>query len=300
MVVVVVVTIAGGCAGSKTPPKDDRQAAKEEQSNLEVGGSPVTEDPELIKESPSSRGWTSKSGRLLARGDFISLEDDQVRVRLSTGEMGRIALDKLSDGDQQYVRDQSATDGGERFEIESIVDRKEKSTADATHAAWISFFETTLGTQPRREGEAESTRMGRELITLTRIPLEDVDPQLAKVIRELIEVQESRIEKVRVHEAEIAECDESWRRKFAEAGNRVSGIASQAGNLDDAARAATALSFLGNAVLTQQRNAEVAAMNEKWAGVYASFDAKSKPLFQRLRTLAPVLEKRYGRKFLLP
>lgn len=41
-------------------------------------------------------------------------------------------------------------------------------------------------------------------------------------------------------------------------------------------------------------------MNEKWAGVYASFDAKSKPLFQRLGTLAPVLEKRYGRKFLLP
>lgn len=80
-----------------------------------------------------SRRWSSPTGTVLAEGSFLSFDDDKVRVRLSSGKIGRIALSKLSAEDQQYVQEQLARDGifgepGQGFEIEAD-DRGEREVA---------------------------------------------------------------------------------------------------------------------------------------------------------------------------
>ena len=77
-------------------------------------------------------------------------------------------------------------------------------------------------------------------------------------------------------------------------------VGSQAGSLQESQQAMAAVAILGGAQLTQERNAEVAAMNERWANVYAAYDKRSAPIFNAIYELRPTLEKKYQRRFVLP
>lgn len=173
-------------------------------------------------------------------------------------------------------------------------------TAEATVQAWTAFFGTMLETGPRREGELESARMARELIRISQIALANVDPALAKEISSLIDLQKERMEQCKKHEREIAACDQKWAVKFAEMEQVAGVVGAQARSLQEAQQAAAAVALLGGAQLTQERNAEVAGMNERWAKVYAGYDARSAKIFNAIEELQPHLEKKYQRKFVLP
>lgn len=116
------------------PPSRDSGARKiKSQSSTGI----AADGPQSV-----SRRWSSPTGTVLAEGSFLSFDDDKVRVRLSSGKIGRIALSKLSAEDQQYVQEQLARDGifgepGQGFEIEAD-DRGERGSRPATTGSPIS------------------------------------------------------------------------------------------------------------------------------------------------------------------
>lgn len=173
-------------------------------------------------------------------------------------------------------------------------------TAEATLAAWTAFFGTALETGPRRDGELESARMARELIRIAQIPLVNVDPAFAGEVSAFIDLQKERMEQQKKHEREIAACDQKWAAKFAEMEQVAGVLGAQAKSLQEAKQAAAAVALLGGAQLTQERNAEVARMNDRWAKVYAGYNARSAKIFNAIEDLQPTLEKKYRRKFVLP
>ena len=51
-----------------------------------------------------SRIWTDKSGQHEIKAKFIDLIDGQVRLERPNGDISRIPLEKLSEADQNYVK----------------------------------------------------------------------------------------------------------------------------------------------------------------------------------------------------
>lgn len=246
--------------------------------------------------------------------EYLLMDITRLEARRPDGSV--VAVDATS-GAQDFAALRSAFDAPREVAAaparpaETGVDRGKKppaaapgpatpSTAEATAAAWSGFFTTILETGARREGETESARMARELIRVSQIPLENVDPAFANEITALIDLQRERMEQCKQHEREIAECDRKWAAKFAEMEQMAGFLGSQARSVEEAQQAAAAVAILGGAQLTQERNAEVAAMNERWANVYAAYDKRSAVIFGAMEGLQPVLEKKYQRRFVLP
>ncbi len=64
-----------------------------------------TEDEPVVEaEDATLRKWTDTSGRILVAGEFVSLLDGNVCLQKASGEGTVIALDQLSQADQDYVR----------------------------------------------------------------------------------------------------------------------------------------------------------------------------------------------------
>jgi hypothetical protein len=53
-------------------------------------------------QSPA-RTWTDSTGKFKVEGEFVKLANDQVDIHCDSGKLVRIAMDKLSAGDRQYV-----------------------------------------------------------------------------------------------------------------------------------------------------------------------------------------------------
>jgi thiol-disulfide isomerase/thioredoxin len=58
-----------------------------------------------------ARTWTDSTGKYKREGEFVKLADDQVDICCDDGKLVHIRMDKLSAGDQQYVR--KATKSGD-------------------------------------------------------------------------------------------------------------------------------------------------------------------------------------------
>jgi hypothetical protein len=54
------------------------------------------------------RTWSSSDGKYSVAAEFVELVDGVVRLRREDGRIARIPLDRLSDADQQYVRQKKA------------------------------------------------------------------------------------------------------------------------------------------------------------------------------------------------
>ena len=267
----------------------------------------------LVPSDTKPRQWTSRSGKVLGEGTFVGVKDGAVRIKLTNGKVGQVRIDKLSAADQEFTKQASlALEEAEELLVMEEEPRADSTgvsvapkpatppMADATVAAWSALFGTALETGPRREGERESARMARELIRIAQISLVNVDPAFAKEITAFIDLQQERIGQCKKHDLEFTDCDQKWAAKFAEMEQMARDVGSQAGSLQESQQAMAVVALLGGAQLTQERNAEVAAMNERWANVYAAYDKRSAPIFNAIYELRPTLEKKYQRRFVLP
>ena len=279
----------------------------------EPAGAGVATAESLVPLDTKPRQWTSRSGKVLGEGTFVGVKDGAVRIKLTNGKVGQVRIDKLSAADQEFTKQASlALEEAEELLVMEEEPRAESTgasvapkpatppMADATVAAWSALFGTALETGPRREGERESARMARELIRIAQISLVNVDPAFAKEITAFIDLQQERIGQCKKHDREFTDCDQKWAAKFAEMEQMARDVGSQAGSLQESQQAMAAVAILGGAQLTQERNAEVAAMNERWANVYAAYDKRSAPIFNAIYELRPTLEKKYQRRFVLP
>ena len=279
----------------------------------EPAGAGVATAESLVPSDTKPRQWTSRSGKVLGEGTFVGVKDGAVRIKLTNGKVGQVRIDKLSAADQEFTKQASlALEEAEELLVMEEEPRADSTgvsvapkpatppMADATVAAWSALFGTALETGPRREGERESARMARELIRIAQISLVNVDPAFAKEITAFIDLQQERIGQCKKHDREFTDCDQKWAAKFAEMEQMARDVGSQAGSLQESQQAMAAVAILGGAQLTQERNAEVAAMNERWANVYAAYDKRSAPIFNAIYELRPTLEKKYQRRFVLP
>ena len=279
----------------------------------EPAGAGVATAESLVPSDTKPRQWTSRSGKVLGEGTFVGVKDGAVRIKLTNGKVGQVRIDKLSAADQEFTKQASlALEEAEELLVMEEEPRADSTgvsvapkpatplMADATVAAWSALFGTALETGPRREGERESARMARELIRIAQISLVNVDPAFAKEITAFIDLQQERIGQCKKHDREFTDCDQKWAAKFAEMEQMARDVGSQAGSLQESQQAMAVVALLGGAQLTQERNAEVAAMNERWANVYAAYDKRSAPIFNAIYELRPTLEKKYQRRFVLP
>mgnify|MGYP003826913203 CR=1 FL=1 len=62
----------------------------------------------LLPTTVSGREWTDSTGTYTIDADFVSLIDSRVSLRSLDGRLIRLSLEKLSQTDQQYVRQQSS------------------------------------------------------------------------------------------------------------------------------------------------------------------------------------------------
>ena len=82
----------------------------------------------------ASRTWKSISGRFSTEADLLGLKDGKVQLKKTDGTVIDVPLERLSDADQQYVKERysEAATAGDKSDNKEAVASADKSAAAAT------------------------------------------------------------------------------------------------------------------------------------------------------------------------
>lgn len=88
-----------------------------------------------MAEAAEMRRWTDSTGQLQVEAEFVELKDGIVIVRRPGGDRAKVAIDRLSESDQQYVRNLLTPPQVAETKDESDVLAEESPTAPLPHDA---------------------------------------------------------------------------------------------------------------------------------------------------------------------